>query len=68
MATSDKRNAGKIRYRLEQVTFKQMLAMHDNGGVLSMFDRPILAGIGKKIVAGIMNEERLGIVLHKPKP
>ena len=65
MITADKRNAGSIRYRLEQVVFKSMLGQHEQGGPLSMFDRPMLAGIGRKIVTAIMREERLGIVLHK---
>jgi len=68
MITADKRNAGKIRYRLEQSVFKSMLDQHEQGGPLSMFDRPLLARISGKIVSVIMKEERLGIVLHKRKP
>jgi len=66
-ATKDKRNAGKIRYRLEQATFKSLLEFQERLSSLCLVDRPCLSQVAKRIVSDVMADERINISIKRKR-
>lgn len=70
MSTAEKRNSYKIRSRVDQAIFKELI--EQQGGevfrhtAVGRFDRPMLSTIAGVAAKAVMKDERLNVVLKKP--
>lgn len=67
--TADKRNAYKIRVRIDQMIFRAFLVEQGGdvlkGTVVNDFDRPLLSALAHIATTAIMKDPRLNVVLRK---
>jgi len=69
--TAGKRNAYKIRVRIDQMIFRAFLTEQGGdvlkGTVVNEFDRPLLSALAHIATTAIMKDSRLNVVLRKEK-
>jgi len=67
--TAQKRNAYRIRERVSQAVFRQLIVSQGNeilkGTVVGRFDRPLLSCLASIATKAIMNEPGVDVVLKK---
>ncbi len=67
--TAQKRNAYKIRIRISQAVFKELIIEQGGeilkGTAFGRFDRPLLSAVANIATTAIMNDPRLNVVLRK---
>lgn len=72
MSTKDKRNAYRIRSRVDQAIFRELIEQQAGdlfkGTLVARFDRPMLSTIAGVAAKAVMRDERLNVVLKKEKP
>jgi len=68
--TAQKRNAYRIRVRMDQMIFRELL-IEQGGEILKGtkvgdFDRPMLSALAHIATTAVMRDPRLNVVLRKP--
>ena len=67
--TAQKKNAYKIRIRISQAIFKELIIEQGGdvlkGTVLGRFDRPLLSAVANIATTAVMKDPRLNVVLRK---
>jgi len=67
--TAQKKNAYKIRIRISQVVFRELIIEQGGevlkGTVVGSFDRPLLSALANIATSAIMKDPRLNVVLRK---
>jgi len=67
--TAQKKNAYKIRIRIDQMIFRELLTEQGGevlkGTVVGSFDRPLLSALANIATTAIMKDPRLNVVLRK---
>jgi len=69
--TAQKRNAYRIRIRISQAVFKELIIEQGGdvlkGTVLGRFDRPLLSALAHIATTAIMKDSGLNVVLKEAK-
>jgi len=67
--TAQKKNAYRIRVRIDQIIFREFLIQQDGevltGTAVGSFDRPLLSALSNIATTAIMKDPRLNVVLRK---
>jgi len=67
--TAQKKNAYKIRIRISQVVFRELIVEQGGellkGTVVGRFDRPLLSALASIATSAIMKDPHLNVVLRK---
>ena len=67
--TAEKKNAYKIRVRIDQMIFRAFLTEQGGdvlkGTIVNDFDRPLLSALAHIATTAVMQDPRLNVVLRK---